>query len=176
MKVRYCVVGLPVLLFAILSLAASPAAHSNFKVLYNFTDGSDGANPVLFAALAMDRNGNLFGAAQAGGDSEGCEGWGCGVIFEMVRGTGGTWKESVLYEITDPWTDGIFHSPLARDRQGNLYGCTWRYGVNAPMFELTPGSPQWNFNPIRESGCIGAMGLILDGGGDLYGEFGNGTY
>lgn len=43
------------------------------------------------------------------------------------------------------------------------------------MFELTPGSPQWTFNPIWPLGCIGPVGLITDTAGDLYGEFGNGT-
>ncbi len=42
------------------------------------------------------------------------------------------------------------------------------------MFELTPGSAvQWSFNPIWPSGCSGAVGLILDATGSLYGEFGN---
>jgi len=42
------------------------------------------------------------------------------------------------------------------------------------MFQLTPGpGAQWSFNPIWPSGCSGAVGLILDATGNLYGEFGD---
>jgi len=151
-------------------------AAAKFKVLHNFTDSGDGGNPVLFVALEIDKSGKLFGATQAGGDTGNCEGWGCGVIFELSRSDSGKWKESVLYETTDPWTGGIFDSPLAHDSHANLYGCTRGYGDNAPMFELTPGSPQWNFNPIWPSPCAGDVGLILDGAGGLYGVIGLGAY
>ena len=55
-------------------------------VLYSFTGGSDGRNPV--GPLIFDNAGNLYGAAQYGGA-------GCGVIFELsppIQGT--TWIES----------------------------------------------------------------------------------
>jgi hypothetical protein len=155
-----------------LAFGVSAGAKTNFKVLHDFSGGDDGGGPVLFAALAADKDGNLYGAG-GGGSIKNCEGWGCGVVFEMVRGTKGTWKEKVLYNSADPWTDGIFDSPLARDIHANLYGCTSRYGVNAPMFELKPGSPQWIFNPIWPPGCIGPVGLVTDTAGNLYGEFGN---
>jgi uncharacterized repeat protein (TIGR03803 family) len=55
-------------------------------VLYRFTDGNDGASP--WAGLTMDDKGNLFGAAQFGGDlncpAPGGKGNGCGVIFELT--------------------------------------------------------------------------------------------
>lgn len=158
-----------------LVLAVTPlagAADNRFIVLHNFTGGNDGGGPVPFAALAMDAKGNLYGAG-GGGSIRNCEGWGCGVIFEMVRGTKGIWKEKVLFDSGDPWTNGIFDSPLAQDSHGNLYGCTSRYGTHAPMFELTPGTPQWTFNPIWPSGCGGYVGLILDSADNLYGEFGS---
>jgi uncharacterized repeat protein (TIGR03803 family) len=157
-----------------LALAVTPSAAatgSKFKILHNFTGGSDGGGPVLFAALAMDKNGNLFGATAAGGYYEQDCPYGCGAVFEMVRGTGGRWKESVLFELTDPTTQGYIDSPLALDSQGDLYGCNDR----GPMFELTAGSPQWTFNPIWPGGCVGPVGLILDSLGDLYGEFGKGS-
>ena len=164
-----------VVLAAAIVLAPSVmAASPKFRVLYSFRDGSDGAYPVPFAALAIDKGGNLYGATQAGGDIKNnyCEGYGCGVIFELSPSGDGRWKEGVLFEITNPVAEGEFDSQLALDAQGDLYGCTENYG---PMFEMTPRSPQWTFNPIWPGGCIGPVGLILDSLGDLYGEFGKGS-
>jgi len=157
----------------LLGLGVSAAAKTKFRVLYNFKDGSDGAYPVPLAPLAIDARGNLFGGAEAGGDNKNsyCEGYGCGVIFELSLSDGGKWKERVLFEITNPVGQGEFDSPLALDGQGNLYGCD----NPEPMFELTPSSPQWTFDPIWPGGCIGPVGLILDAAGNLYGEFGNDT-
>lgn len=45
-------------------------------VLYNFTDGSTGANP--FGGLIFDANGNLYGTTGSGGT----DGW--GVVFEVM--------------------------------------------------------------------------------------------
>jgi uncharacterized repeat protein (TIGR03803 family) len=150
-----------------LALAVAPAATARgnkFKILHNFTGESDGGGPILFAALAMDIKGNLYGAG-GGGSIRNCDGWGCGVIFEMIRGAGGRWSESVLYNFDSLKS---VDSPLALDSQGNLYGCTGDYG---PMFELTPGSPQWTFNPIWPQGCDGPVGLLPDGKGNLYGDY-----
>ena len=161
-------------LLGVLTLEIGAPASPKFRVLYNFRDGSDGAYPVPFAALAIDKGGNLYGATQAGGDIKNnyCEGYGCGVIFELSPSGDGRWKEGVLFEITNPVAEGEFDSQLALDAQGDLYGCTENYG---PMFEMTPRSPQWTFNPIWPGGCIGPVGLILDSLGDLYGEFGKGS-
>lgn len=56
----------------------------NETVLYNFTGGSDGGSP--FGGLIMDASGNLYGAAETGGDIScpGSEGVGCGTVFELT--------------------------------------------------------------------------------------------
>jgi uncharacterized repeat protein (TIGR03803 family) len=155
-----------------LALAAAPVAvaSSKSRVLYNFTGGSDGGNPILFAALAMDAHGNLYGATYYGGTA--CGGEGCGVIFEVARSAGGKWSEKVLFDITDFRTQGSFDSPLTADGERDLYGCS----TEAPTFELTPESPLWDFNPIWQSPCAGGVGLILDSAGNLFGDVGLGAY
>jgi uncharacterized protein YceK len=92
--------------------------------LYNFKDGTDGANPqsgVVFAG------GALYGAAAEGGDSTNCgvgnNASGCGVIFKLTPpATGKTvWKESVLYQFPHTGTAAIPMGVL-RDTKGVLVG------------------------------------------------------
>lgn len=77
-------------------------------VLYSFTGGTDGAIPN--SILVLDPAGNLYGAAEAGGDLS-CTNplslSGCGVVFKVDKATG---KETVLYTFTGG-TDGSV--PLA---------------------------------------------------------------
>jgi uncharacterized repeat protein (TIGR03803 family) len=56
----------------------------NETVLHNFTGGSDGGSP--FGGLIMDASGNLYGAAETGGDIScpGSEEVGCGTVFELT--------------------------------------------------------------------------------------------
>src|SRR5580692_10305812 len=60
------------------SKAKPPSAHE--KVLYTFTGGADGGNPV--SDLILDSAGNLYGTTSAGGSATSC-GWGCGTAFEL---------------------------------------------------------------------------------------------
>ncbi len=48
-------------------------------VLYNFTGGADGADPT--AGLISDKEGNLYGTTENGGNTN-CSG-GCGVVFKL---------------------------------------------------------------------------------------------
>ena len=52
-----------------------------YTVRHDF-GGSAGARPR--SNLIFDRQGNLYGTASAGGDSQGCFSWGCGVVFEIT--------------------------------------------------------------------------------------------
>ena len=56
-----------------------------YTSLYDFTGGSDGANP--WSNVTFDTNGNLYGTTSRGGDtSGGCAGQylGCGVVWEII--------------------------------------------------------------------------------------------
>jgi uncharacterized repeat protein (TIGR03803 family) len=158
-------------LAATLSIALFLTPHSwaanKFKVLHNFTGHSDGGGPILFAALAMDAKGNLYGAA-GGGSGTGCFGWGCGVIFELKR-AGNRWHESVPFTFTDPNTQGTPDTALALDRQGNVYGGSQNGFL---LYQLTPGSGGWSFNALPVYGTN--IGLIADAEGkNLYGFWGD---
>jgi uncharacterized repeat protein (TIGR03803 family) len=96
-------------------------------VLYPFTGGSDGANPI--ASLIRDPAGNLYGTTLHGGAS------GVGVVFSLDL----TGKQTVLHSFNKK--DGEFPSaPLFRDAHGNLYGTAEGGGKfdGGVAFELTP--------------------------------------
>ncbi|HTZ96010.1 MAG TPA: choice-of-anchor tandem repeat GloVer-containing protein [Terriglobales bacterium] len=143
-------------------------------VLYAFSGASDGAEPA--ASLIADTAGNLYGTTYTGG-SGACFG-GCGVVFELERGPGGAWRESVIYSFSGP--DGA--SPVSNlifDSAGNLYGTTYSGGAQdlGVVFELTPSSRGWqqsvlyNFGSATHcrDGTSPAGGVILDVEGNLYG-------
>src|SRR5262249_15465211 len=83
--------------------------------------------------LVFDKAGNLYGTTALLGGS--C---GCGVVFKLTPGSGGTWTYSVVHTFVG--TDGA--GPLASliiDKQGDLYGTTSTggpggYGV---VFEIS---------------------------------------
>lgn len=88
-------------------------------VLYSFTGGTDGANPV--AGLVRDAAGNLYGTAPSGGDAS-CSlsfSIGCGTVFKLDT----TGTETVLHTFTGKDGAGPYAS-LIRDGSGNLYGTT----------------------------------------------------
>lgn len=148
------------------------------SILWTFTGGTDGANPI--AALVFDGAGNLYGTTQYGGDLS-CGFNGCGVVFELSPSPGGVWNETVIHTFEGP--DGeVPQSPLVFDAAGNIYGSTGEGGTAISglctigcgvIFELTHTSGTWeqkvihNFDFYNGGGPMG--NLSLDSAGNLYG-------
>jgi uncharacterized repeat protein (TIGR03803 family) len=149
------------------------------QVVHSFNnDGQDGIAPN--GTLIFDAAGkNLFGTTIAGGTGINCSVHytGCGTVFELTPGAGGTWTEQVLHSFTGtdgagPWANLIF------DAAGNLYGTTSGLGnFRGTVFELMPSANgTWTEKVLFEfglqSGTTGAEpfgGLIFDAAGNLYG-------
>ena len=102
------------------------------KLLYSFGSGADGKNPS--AGLVRDRAGNLYGTTMAGGGT-GCNGNGCGTVFELTK----TGVEKVLYSFDTEDQGAVPFAALILDATGNLYGTTSNGGAGyGTVFKITP--------------------------------------
>ena len=157
----------------------TPDSSGKWKetVLYTFHGGKDGAFPS--AGLTLDPAGNLYGTAQLGGSTSGslCQISGCGVVFKLVPGSGGTWKEIVLHSFNGKDGSAPF-APVIFDTAGNLYGTTASGGNsrgNGVVFQLTPDSKgKWKETVLHlftggKDGALPFAAVISDTNGNLYG-------
>ncbi|HEX4159394.1 MAG TPA: choice-of-anchor tandem repeat GloVer-containing protein [Rhizomicrobium sp.] len=135
-------------------------------VLYTFTGGSDGGEPVL-SRLALDGKGNLYGTTEEGGAN------GDGVVFNISPNG----KEEVLYSFTNGNDGGKPSGGVIRDKAGNLYGTTEHGGANGSgtVFKLakTNGGGYsetvlHSFGPLPDAE-LPFGGVIEDEAGNLFG-------
>jgi len=165
------------LVFAFLfgqALIATPRTQAQtFKVVYNFTGGSDGGNPL--DGLTLDSAGNLYGTTNAGGAST------YGVVFKVTK----TGVETVVHEFTGG-TDGAYpQGGLVRDTGGNFFGTTTAGGAsnNGTVFGISAAGKEGVLYSFAggTDGAVPQAGLTLDAAGNLYGTtsagglYGNGT-
>jgi uncharacterized repeat protein (TIGR03803 family) len=147
------------------------------SVLYSFTGGEDGDGPI--AGLILDEAGNLYGTTQVGGN--GCDSYGCGVVFKLTPNSDGSWTESVLYKFTGGEDGYNIFAGLILDHAGNLYGTAVNGGIGGGggvVFKLTPQSDgSWTesvlYNFCSITNCADGeypyADLIFDAAGNLYG-------
>jgi uncharacterized repeat protein (TIGR03803 family) len=75
--VRAALVGLALAIMFVLTVAGTQAAQAQtYNVIYNFTGGSDGAEPGT--TLTLDKEGNFYGTAAYGGA-------GHGTVFKLTH-------------------------------------------------------------------------------------------
>lgn len=149
-------------------------------VLYAFQNGNDGRDPS--SDLLIDRQGNIYGTA-GGGPTEGsCNGT-CGVVYELTR-SGQSWSYNVIYAFQgDDDGDGP-NGRIVQDASGNLCGVTTGGGRDrsGTVYRLAPSGGGWTESILYNftNGSDGRNpvgGLIIDGGGTLYGTTqGGGQY
>jgi uncharacterized repeat protein (TIGR03803 family) len=154
-------------------------------VLYTFTAGTDGANPM--AGVYVDKAGNIFGVTpRAGGSANACNLSGCGTAFELnPPSTGsGSYTFHVLHSFTGNASDGGAPTSALVPHAGSLYGVAELGGANGQgtAYRLTPPAKRgaaWTESTIYNftGGTEGAapVGTPLFGaGGTLYGTALNG--
>jgi uncharacterized repeat protein (TIGR03803 family) len=144
------------------------------KVLYSFTGGSDGAQPL--SDVIRDAAGRLYGTTSAGG-------LGFGVVFELRPGHKG-WTESAIYSFTGANDGAVPYDGVAFDGRGSLIGVasiggdpSCAGGGCGTVYRLTPPARpggSWAENTLYAftGGLDGAQPLakpIVDGKGKLFG-------
>src|ERR1700677_3101816 len=121
--------GKIMLALALFAAVVIPQAQAQkFKVVYSFTGGKDGGNPL--DGVIAGSGGTLYATTNAGGAS------GNGTVFEISK----SGEESVLYSFAGGSDGANPTGGLIFDKAGNLYGTTSAGGgvANAgTIFEIT---------------------------------------
>jgi len=164
-----------------LAIVAIPAAQAQtYKVLYSFTGGADGAQPL--AGLTMDASGNLYGTTISGGTGN-CPG-SCGTVFNLSH-SGAGWALNTLYSFAGGNDAAGPGGRVLLARDGTLYGTTEGGGVDhcegngcGTVFHLRPSAtaPKSATAPWNETVLYRFTGYSdgSDPQGDLaFDQFGN---
>lgn len=140
-------------------------------VIYSFTDGVDGANPM--ASLVLGSDGNFYGTAAQGG----IDGW--GTVFKLT--TGGSLTP--LYSFTNGIDGANPVASLVLGRDGDFYGTASFGGTNVyfgTVFKITASG---SLTPLHSftgnDGGFPAAGLAQGSDGNFYGTseyFGGNDY
>jgi uncharacterized repeat protein (TIGR03803 family) len=138
------------------------------SVLWSFTGGSDGSNPV--SGVIFDSAGNLYGTTSSGGSDFN------GTVYELSPTPSG-WSETTLHSFDTCCGDG----GLIWDAHGNLFGIAGvPYGEGegpSAAYELTPQNGVWSFTQLQDFGdqLDGPISSpTFDSQGNLYGPLPSG--
>jgi uncharacterized repeat protein (TIGR03803 family) len=165
-RLRAAIVALALPIILALAVVTTPPAQAQtFDVLYSFTGGTDGGEPV--ATLLRDTKGNLYGTTLEGGTS------GVGTVFKLDK----TDNETVLYAFSGGADGGYPESNLVQDSAGNLYGTTLYGGTGdcklgcGVVFKLDTAGKETVLHSFKGSpdGNYPSAGLVRDAAGNLYG-------
>lgn len=132
-----------------------------FATLYDFTDGTLGANP--YARLVQGTNGNFYGTTSEGGTN------GYGTLFKMTTAA----AVSFLYSFTGG-SDGEYPlTGLTQGPDGNFYGVCYEGGANSlgSIYKMSPAgavTPIYEFTGAND-GAYPYSDLVLGADGNLYG-------
>jgi len=156
----------------ILTLVGGAWGGPKYRVLHAFGNAGDGAG--VWDSVTLDGQGNVYGTTSGGGGS-GCNGQGCGTVFELMPERDGKWSERLLYVFEGkPDASGAFGGVIF-DGNGSLYGTT-KYGGTfdyGTVFELTPSTGGWTENVLwsfdGSDGFEPWAGVVKDHIGNLYG-------
>jgi uncharacterized repeat protein (TIGR03803 family) len=138
------------------------------QILHDFPSFSKDGQTPGWGALLRDASGSLYGTTSGGG----CCG---GVVYRLALGSGGHWKETIIYEFQGGESGFEPNAGVVMDKAGNLYGTAdgGTYGCGV-IYKLAP-EPKggWKYTVLHtfyaDKGCLPEGNLVLDKKGNLYG-------
>jgi uncharacterized repeat protein (TIGR03803 family) len=139
-------------------------------VVLSFEGGASGGDAPILTELLMDNSGNLYGVTTGGGGT-GCNGSGCGTVYEL--NTSGVL--TVLYSFTGSSDGCTPYGQPVMDATGNLYGTTYSCGAHdwGTIWRLNPEgvfSTLHSFSGSTNDGSSPFSSVVLDPKGNLYGS------
>jgi uncharacterized repeat protein (TIGR03803 family) len=112
------------------SLTPAPAGAAwTETILHNFAASADGNLPI--AGVILGPGGVIYGTTAGGGLTETSCGYysGCGTVFQLTPGSGGTYTETMLHEFASSGGDAINPDPGRLILLGGtLYGTSYQGG------------------------------------------------
>ena len=147
------------------------------SVLYSYTGGTDGMEPV--GGVVLDAAGNLYGTTFAGGHTPPCTN-ACGIVFRLSPpgAPGASWTETVLHRFKGK-LDGIQPFGGVIFSHGFLYGTTSGGGTSSAgtVYQMVPATGEkkiiYNFGVLFD-GQGPSSSLAVDKAGNLYGTTNSG--
>lgn len=148
----------------------SPTGGGNYteKELYPPLACGLGGGGVIYAGVAMDSAGNLYGNTSQGGAS------GAGTVYELTP-DGSNWNCTVLYSVPGGYHDNTLDR-VTLDSSGNLYETLRSGGAFGlgQVLELVHSGSNWTFIDLYDftgesDGEYAVGGVVLDASGNLYG-------
>ncbi len=133
-------------------------SSGNETVLYSFTGGTDGANPL--AGVVRDSSGNFYGSTFYGGA------WGFGVVFKLD--TAG--DETVPYAFTGGADGANPSAGVIRDSAGDLFGTTNYGGAGmGVVFKVDASGNETVLNTFAGQNGDYPNALTFDSQGNIWG-------
>jgi uncharacterized repeat protein (TIGR03803 family) len=135
------------------------------SVLYTFTGGSDGGNPIDAGRLVRSGS-NFYGTTDNGGQS------GCGVIFEL---SGSSLTTLYAFHCNGDGANPVGNVVL--DAAGNIYGTTGYGGSDdcGTVFEFSGSTLTTLYSfTCGDDGAFPVAGVFRDMAGNLYGTASSG--
>jgi hypothetical protein len=103
------------------------------KVLYSFNETYSGDGNSPDAGVTMDKEGNLYGTTNYGGEYNYY-----GTVFKLSKGESGEWTETTLHSFTGG-ADGFYPVAGVTMHDGLLYGTTMSGGNGSGVvYETSP--------------------------------------
>ncbi len=162
----------------------TPSSSPNWteQTLHTFTGGASGSIPTG-PLLISERS--LFGTTLNGGEATCNSRVGCGVVYELSKGSGGQWTETVIFKFRGDNVDSPSSPSLGGfDDNGNLYGSSLTSGAGTcgqcgSVFELTLASggkweetTLWAFSYQQQPSVYYPEAVAVTAAGNVYGVAG----